>query len=58
MEHGLNDVVHAKVQSSADINIITRLEVCAEDLVQWNKNHRNNLKKEIEECRKKLTPLS
>ncbi|PNX90114.1 endonuclease/exonuclease/phosphatase family protein, partial [Trifolium pratense] len=54
IETELDDVVHRSWLSTLERPIMPRLEVCAEDLSQWSKNHCHNLKKEIEDCRKKL----
>ncbi|CAJ2652404.1 unnamed protein product [Trifolium pratense] len=54
IETELDDVVHRSWLSTLERPIMPRLEVCAEDLSQWSKNHCHNFKKEIEDCRKKL----
>ncbi|PNX87709.1 endonuclease/exonuclease/phosphatase family protein, partial [Trifolium pratense] len=54
LESELDEVVHRCWNNYSDKLIMPRLEACAEELSLWSRNHCHNLKKEIEECRKKL----
>jgi len=53
-EPGIHDIVSTSWLSSAGMQVVEKLEVCANDLNSWSKAHNNGLKQEIENCRRNL----
>lgn len=49
--------VNNKWNSYGSYPIVDKLELCAADLAMWNQNHFQQLKKEINDCRKQLENL-
>jgi len=54
VEPGIHDIVSDSWLSSASMQVVKKLEVCANGLNSWCKAHNNGLKQEIENCRRDL----
>jgi hypothetical protein len=50
----LHDFVYDRWHSYCQQAVIDKLNLCATDLSYWNKNHCQHLRREIDNCRKKL----
>jgi len=49
VEPGVYDVVSGSWLSSAGMQVVDKLEVCANDLSSWSKANGNGLKQELED---------
>jgi hypothetical protein len=49
-----HDFVCNKWQSYGENDILSKLSLCAEDLFIWNRDNIQNLKKDIDKCRRKI----
>lgn len=54
VEPGIYDIVSDSWQSSAGMQVVEKLGICASDLSSWSKAKRNGLKQELENCRRDL----
>jgi len=54
LEPGFNDMLKDSWLLHNDHTVINRLNRCVEDIHSWSREHCNKLKKDIDDCRKKL----